>query len=129
MFNNIKFWADIQLGYNLIFAVKLRPRMTNRALPKEKKKDSFAEKFATQVIKNLQVEVRNIHVRYEDKYTNPLQPFSIGVTLKEFLFRCPIPTGSHIHKLVKLEQLAVYWNSHSNLYEGKEKTEILVHSH
>ncbi|KAH3865935.1 hypothetical protein DPMN_028982 [Dreissena polymorpha] len=98
-----------------------------KGIPKEKKKDSFAEKFATQVIKNLQVEVRNIHVRYEDKYTNPLQPFSIGVTLKELLFR--IPTGSHIHKLVKLEQLAVYWNSHSNLYEGKEKAEILVHSH
>ncbi|KAH3858234.1 hypothetical protein DPMN_100854 [Dreissena polymorpha] len=33
MFNDIGFWADIQLGYNLIFAVKLRPRMTNRALP------------------------------------------------------------------------------------------------
>jgi hypothetical protein len=55
--------------------------------PKEKKKDSFAEKFATQVIKNLQVEVRNIHVRFEDKYTNPKQPFSIGVSLKELLFR------------------------------------------
>ncbi|XP_052264161.1 intermembrane lipid transfer protein VPS13A-like [Dreissena polymorpha] len=102
--------------------------------PKEKKKDSFAEKFATQVIKNLQVEVRNIHVRYEDKYTNPLQPFSIGVTLKELLFRttdsnwqpCIIKEAvSQIHKLVKLEQLAVYWNSHSNLYEGKEKAEIL----
>ena len=56
-------------------------------MPKEKKKDSFAEKFATQVIKNLQVEVRNIHVRYEDRYTNPKQPFSIGVTLHELLFR------------------------------------------
>jgi len=31
--------------------------------------------------------VRNIHVRYEDRYTNPKQPFSIGVTLKELLFR------------------------------------------
>ena len=55
--------------------------------PKEKKKDSFAEKFATQVIKNLQIEIRNIHVRYEDRYTNPRQPFSIGVTLGELLFR------------------------------------------
>ncbi|XP_052785478.1 intermembrane lipid transfer protein VPS13A-like [Mya arenaria] len=102
--------------------------------PKEKKKDSFAEKFATQVIKNLQVEVRNIHVRYEDKYTNPKQPFSIGATLKELLFRttdenwkpCIIKEAvSQIYKLVKLEQLAVYWNSHSTLYEDRPKADIL----
>ncbi|XP_053387649.1 intermembrane lipid transfer protein VPS13A-like isoform X4 [Mercenaria mercenaria] len=102
--------------------------------PKEKKKDSFAEKFATQVIKNLQVEVRNIHVRFEDKYTNPKQPFSIGVSLKELLFRttdenwkpCIIKEAvSQIYKLVKLESLAVYWNSRTELFEDKPKTEIL----
>ncbi|XP_060551931.1 intermembrane lipid transfer protein VPS13A-like [Ruditapes philippinarum] len=96
--------------------------------PKEKKKDSFAEKFATQVIKNLQVEVRNIHVRFEDKYTNPKQPFSIGVSLKELLFRttdenwkpCIIKEAvSQINKLVKLESLAVYWNSRTELYEDR----------
>lgn len=32
----------------------------------EEKKDSFAEKLATQVIKNLQVKVSSIHLRYED---------------------------------------------------------------
>lgn len=32
----------------------------------EEKKDTFAEKLATQVIKNLQVKVSSIHLRYED---------------------------------------------------------------
>ena len=55
--------------------------------PADPKQASFAEKLATQVIKNLQVRVANIHVRYEDKYTNPARPFAIGVTLQELLFQ------------------------------------------
>lgn len=34
--------------------------------PKEEKKDTFLEKLAAQVIKNLQVKITNIHIRYED---------------------------------------------------------------
>lgn len=32
----------------------------------EEKKDTFMEKLATQVIKNLQVKISSIHLRYED---------------------------------------------------------------
>lgn len=34
--------------------------------PSEEKKDTFVEKLATQVIKNLQVKISSIHLRYED---------------------------------------------------------------
>lgn len=34
--------------------------------PKLEKQDTFVEKLVTQVIKNLQVKISNIHVRYED---------------------------------------------------------------
>ena len=34
--------------------------------PQEDKKDTFVEKLATQVIKNLQVKISSIHLRYED---------------------------------------------------------------
>lgn len=30
------------------------------------KQDTFVEKLVTQIIKNLQVQISNIHVRYED---------------------------------------------------------------
>ena len=57
---------------------------------KDAKQDSFAEKLVTNVIKNLEVKITNIHVRYEDNYTNPQKPFSIGVTLKELSCQvCP----------------------------------------
>lgn len=34
--------------------------------PKEEKKDTFLEKLATQVIKNVQVQITGIHIKYED---------------------------------------------------------------
>lgn len=34
--------------------------------PKEAKKDTFLEKLATQVIKNVQVKITDIHIKYED---------------------------------------------------------------
>ncbi|RXM33331.1 Vacuolar protein sorting-associated protein 13A [Acipenser ruthenus] len=37
-----------------------------REKPKEEKQDTFIEKLITQVIKNLQVKISNIHIRYED---------------------------------------------------------------
>ncbi|XP_060080495.1 intermembrane lipid transfer protein VPS13A-like [Ylistrum balloti] len=102
--------------------------------PKDPKKDSFAEKMATQIIKNLQVEVKNIHVRYEDSYTNPKRPFSLGVTLQELLFRttdenwtpCILREAvTQIYKLVRLDSLAVYWNSNSECLDGTDKAVIL----
>uniref|UniRef100_A0A671TE89 Vacuolar protein sorting 13 homolog A n=1 Tax=Sinocyclocheilus anshuiensis TaxID=1608454 RepID=A0A671TE89_9TELE len=46
------------------------------------KQDTFVEKLVTQVIKNLQVKISNIHVRYEDDVTNPDAPLSFGVSLQ-----------------------------------------------
>ena len=43
--------------------------------------------MATQVVKNLQVKVRNIHVRYEDFYTTPDRPYALGVTLDNLSFQ------------------------------------------
>ena len=34
--------------------------------PTMEKQDTFVEKLVTQVIKNLQVKISNIHIRYED---------------------------------------------------------------
>lgn len=34
--------------------------------PQEEKQDTFVEKLVTQIIKNLQVKISEIHIRYED---------------------------------------------------------------
>lgn len=49
--------------------------------------DGFVAKLAAQVIQNVQILVTNIHVVYEDKFTDSLNPFQVGLTLKEIRFQ------------------------------------------
>ncbi|XP_048251088.1 vacuolar protein sorting-associated protein 13A-like isoform X4 [Haliotis rufescens] len=102
--------------------------------PKEEKPDTFVEKMATQVIKNLQIKVNNIHVRYEDRFTNPKRPFAIGITLQELLFQttdeswqpCVIKDAvTQIFKLIRLDSLGVYWDSCTKMYDSLPKEDIL----
>lgn len=51
-------------------------------LDKPKADFTFVEKLITQIIKNVQLNIKNIHIRYEDKVTSP-KPFALGVTLAE----------------------------------------------
>jgi vacuolar protein sorting-associated protein 13A/C len=46
---------------------------------KEKKQDdSFAIRLATKIVDNLQIDVTNIHIRYEDDVTDPQVTFSLA---------------------------------------------------
>uniref|UniRef100_A0A183DUY2 VPS13 domain-containing protein n=1 Tax=Gongylonema pulchrum TaxID=637853 RepID=A0A183DUY2_9BILA len=87
--------------------------------------DSFVEKFAATVIKNLQVTIRNIHIRYEDKYSNRSRPFVVGATLEGINFKTTDENWNEtihkevvkvVYKLVSLNNLALYWNSDSTLF-------------
>ncbi|XP_058486199.1 intermembrane lipid transfer protein VPS13C isoform X3 [Solea solea] len=91
----------------------------------EKKKDTFAEKLATQVIKNLQVKISSIHLRYEDDLSDPQRPLSMGVTLSELSLLttdenwkpCILNEAAKIiYKLGRLESLCAYWNVNSPIF-------------
>ncbi|RXM32961.1 Vacuolar protein sorting-associated protein 13A [Acipenser ruthenus] len=84
-----------------------------REKPKEKQ-DTFVEKLVTQVIKNLQVKISNIHIRYEDDITNPKSPLSFGVSLQNLSLQ-----------LVQLDNLFAYWNVNSKLYSNDSSKEAL----
>lgn len=45
--------------------------------PDLEKQDTFVEKLVTQVIKNLQVKISNIHVRYEDDVSAETSQWSL----------------------------------------------------
>lgn len=47
----------------------------------DQKSDTFSERIQMQVIRNLELEIKNIHVRYEDDFSKPEHPFSAGFTL------------------------------------------------
>ncbi|XP_072538496.1 intermembrane lipid transfer protein VPS13A isoform X2 [Salminus brasiliensis] len=102
--------------------------------PKTEKQDTFVEKLVTQVIKNLQVKISNIHVRYEDAVTNPNCPLSFGVSLQNLSLQtadanwkpCLLDEKSKLFfKLVRLDNLFAYWNCNSELYSNHKPTEAL----
>ncbi len=45
--------------------------------------DSFIERLMTKLVDNVEFHVRNVHIRYEDHLSNPLQPFALGLTFNK----------------------------------------------
>ncbi|XP_062417926.1 intermembrane lipid transfer protein VPS13C isoform X6 [Pungitius pungitius] len=96
-----------------------------REKPQDYKKDTFGEKLATQVIKNLQVKISSIHLRYEDDLSDPQRPLSMGVTLSELSLQttdenwksCILNEAAKIiYKLGRLDCLCAYWNVNSPIF-------------
>ncbi|KAF8509808.1 vacuolar protein sorting-associated protein 13 [Gautieria morchelliformis] len=87
----------------------------------------FVASLVTKIVNNLQVTVKNIHIRYEDDMSCPGHPFAAGVTLAGFTAKSVdenwIPTfiqssALSIHKLARLESLAVYFDTDSPSISG-----------
>lgn len=115
--------------------------MIEQAQPSElsqddiKKNQSFTESLVTKVVDNLQVTIKNIHIRYEDHGSIPNHPFSVGIMLGELSAVStdddwnPIfiqETTPITKKLATLNSLAVYWNTDSKLLDA-EDPELLAH--
>uniref|UniRef100_A0A3B4Z0W4 Vacuolar protein sorting 13 homolog A n=1 Tax=Stegastes partitus TaxID=144197 RepID=A0A3B4Z0W4_9TELE len=87
--------------------------------PKLEKQDTFVEKLVTQVIKNLQVKISNIHVRYEDDVSIQTADENWNPSLLDENSRL-------FFKLVQLDSLFAYWNVNSVLFSNHSADEALV---
>ncbi|CAO1638595.1 unnamed protein product [Sympodiomycopsis kandeliae] len=104
----------------------------NMSAEEAQKNESFTSSLVTKIVDNLQITVRNIHVRYEDSLSNPQHPFSAGFTLAEF---SAVSTDANwnptfiqnsaegIHKLARLESLSLYWDTDSESLAGYQTNE------
>lgn len=97
----------------------------------QKRTQSFTESLVTKIVDNLQITVKNIHVRYEDAISAPGHPFALGITLEEFSAVSTdgdwTPTfiqdsAKTTHKLATLESLAIYWNTDTKLLGPARET-------
>lgn len=99
-----------------------------RELDKDKPKadKSFTEKLVAQIINNVQIRIRNVHIRYEDRTTSVI-PFALGITLgglevhttnadwqKAFLSEAL----SKVFKVARLDGLAVYMNCNTTMFQS-----------
>ncbi|KAI0669883.1 vacuolar protein sorting-associated protein 13 [Trametes maxima] len=90
--------------------------------------------LVTKIINNLQITVRNIHVRYEDKMSVPGHPFAAGATLAGFtavsvdeLWQSAFidSKAGAVHKLARLESLAVYFDTDCQSLAGLSYPEFV----
>ncbi|KAI9502126.1 hypothetical protein BX070DRAFT_20733 [Coemansia spiralis] len=101
----------------------------------EKMQASFTEQLITKIVDNLQIVIKNIHVRYEDNISNPDHMFAVGATLSElsavstdeewhqtFLH----DSGSIIHKLLKLSQFSIYWDTECESMQGLNHDDLIA---
>ncbi|RVD82950.1 uncharacterized protein DFL_007357 [Arthrobotrys flagrans] len=101
----------------------------------QQKHQSFTESLVTKIVDNLQVTIKNIHIRYEDSISTPGHPFALGFTLEEFSAVStdenwqPIFIQGNVavtHKLAKLSSLAVYWNTDTELLGHNAHENVLT---
>jgi vacuolar protein sorting-associated protein 13A/C len=90
----------------------------------QQKSQSFTASMITAIVDNVQVSVKNIHIRYEDSIADPGHPFALGITLADF---SAVSTDENwkptfiqgdsesTHKLATLSSLAVYWDTDASL--------------
>ncbi|KAJ1822144.1 Vacuolar protein sorting-associated protein 13 [Coemansia sp. RSA 2598] len=106
----------------------------NDAVSEQKKQASFTEQLVTKIVDNLQIVIKNIHVRYEDNISNPDHMFAIGATLGElsavstdeewrqaFLH----DSGSVIRKMLKLAQFSMYWDTECETMQGLDHESLI----
>lgn len=93
---------------------------------------TFAEKLVTQIINNIQIKIKNIHIRFEDE-TSATKPFALGVSLSEFTALTVDKDGfqtlatediSQVFKKVTLEGLSVYLNCNSSLFLKQNQNDL-----
>jgi vacuolar protein sorting-associated protein 13A/C len=103
----------------------------------QKKSQTFTASLVTAIVDNVQVSIKNIHIRYEDSISDPGHPFALGITLESFDAVSTDEnwkptfiqsTSSTTHKLASLKSLAVYWDTDAKLLgTGKGSQEGVDH--
>ncbi|VDN06934.1 unnamed protein product [Thelazia callipaeda] len=115
--------------------LRLEENRKRKRKPQDQGSDTFVEKFIATVVKNLQITIRNIHIRYEDKYSNRSHPFVVGATLEGIDFKTTDENWNEtihkevvkiVYKLVSLKNLAVYWNSKSELLSDANDSAVIL---
>ena len=99
-----------------------------------KKDEGFIDKMTMKIVDNIQIKVKDIHIRFEDS-SSPNDCYSFGITLDEiivvttdenwkkmFLDRTEEKNkGKPINKLLLLKHFGIYWNSKEDFFFSSQK--------
>uniref|UniRef100_A0A803SLY5 Vacuolar protein sorting 13 homolog A n=1 Tax=Anolis carolinensis TaxID=28377 RepID=A0A803SLY5_ANOCA len=115
-----------------------KQKIADQDNPQEEKQDTFIEKLITQVIRNLQLKISNVHIRYEDDTNIAILRIIWQLFHKNLLFLFQTSdenwnpciqdaTTKLFHKLVRLDNFFAYWNVKSEMFHHNSYKESLNH--
>ncbi|XP_050687793.1 intermembrane lipid transfer protein Vps13-like isoform X2 [Eriocheir sinensis] len=96
--------------------------------------DGFFEKLCSQIIRNIQIFIKDIHVRYEDSLSCQSSQFAAGITLSNLTMQSTgadwiprLDASKLVYKLNTLDCLGIYWNPDAKLVaqNGHDKSEMI----
>jgi len=123
---------DVKRGKLVDDEILAARKLEGMSQEEQKKNKGFTESLITKVIDNLQITIKNIHVRYEDSISNTDHPFSLGLTLDEFSAKSTdgqwnpafIQDANGLtHKIADLSSLTIYWNTDTKLLSSGKESE------
>ena len=102
-------------------------RREKRIKRKKEKEKGWMETWTSKIVDNLEINLKNIHIRYEDTHSLNGSTYSAGVTLSSFvLTTCDANwhtsfvarSDEPIRKMCKVENFGFYWNMTSQSLEN-----------
>ena len=96
--------------------------------------DTFAERLVANIIRNLEVTITSVHLRYEDQTSSGRYPFAAGVTLDSIYLSTVadlMDSGGKVQlkvfkKHVQLNSFALYWRPKAGLYSANDSNNRVV---
>ena len=93
---------------------------------------TYVQQWTSKIIDNIEITLKNVHLRYEDSQTIPGSPFSAGITLnsftlstcdekwhEKFVARDINQPSSSIRKMAKVFNFGLYWITRSPILSGE----------
>ncbi|KAM4646860.1 intermembrane lipid transfer protein VPS13D isoform 5-T7 [Amazona ochrocephala] len=79
---------------------------------------SVTASVVTRIVENIELKIQDVHLRFEDGVTNPLQPFAFGICIKNVSMQNAV--FEPVEKLMRKKQLdvadfSVYWDTNCTL--------------
>ncbi|RVE50817.1 hypothetical protein evm_004566 [Chilo suppressalis] len=94
---------------------------------------NFFENLFTAIVDNLQIYVRNVHIRYEDSISSKDGPLACGLCLQSLSIEttnskwkpCVTPpNASTVYQMMRIESLSFYWNPTATALDDNETAHI-----
>ena len=102
---------------------------------------NYGSNFVSNIVENVQLKIRSVHIRYEDNSTIAGIPFAAGIIIKNLSAHSTdenwVPkyvtrdNSEYMRKLVEMEGFSAYWDTNTKLFSHLELSEVvkLMRSH